>query len=102
MKSLLFILMNLSPSFTLCNSICVLYQLLREISGSLAAKCFNIHKLVPMRGESEPKQQNCVSQIICGLKLAVKLKGSSDFSHIIVRNIDKGDEMLSQDSSIVF
>lgn len=55
-----------------------------------------------MRGESEPKQQNCVSQIICGLKLAVKLKGSSDFSHVIVRNIDKGDEMLSQDSSIVF
>lgn len=55
-----------------------------------------------MRGESEPKQQNCVSQIISDLKLAVKLKGSSDFSHVIVRNIDKGDEMLSQDSSIVF
>lgn len=98
----MFILMNLSPIFTLSNSICVLYKLLREISGSLAAKCFIIHKLVPMRGESEPKQQNCVSQIISDLKLAVKLKGSSDFSHIIVRNIDKGDEMLSQDSSIVF
>ena len=94
--------MNLSPAFTHCNSISVLYQRLREISGCLAAKCFITHKLVPMRGEREPKQQNCVSQIINDLKVAVKLKGSSDFSRVIVRNIDKGDEMLSQDSSVVF